>query len=46
MATMHSKLQAQRSAIKFLLLEDEKLCHIFKVAEKKILKLANPIQPF
>ena len=31
-STMNSMLEEQRSVIKFLLLEDEKPCHIFLIA--------------
>ena len=42
-ATMDSKQGEQRSVIKFLLLECEKPCHIFKDCRNFFLK---PVQPF
>ena len=43
---MDSKLEEQRSEIKFLLLEGEKPCHIFQRLRKVFLKLAHLVQPF
>ena len=39
MATMDCKLEEQKSVIKFLLLEDEKPCHIFQCLQKTFFKV-------
>ena len=43
---MDSKLEGQRSVIKFLLLEGEKPCNIFQRLQIFFLKPSYPVQPF
>ena len=46
-AIMDSKLEEQRSVIKFLLLEGEKPCHIFfQRLQKSFAKACISVQPF